>query len=65
VNKEPQYTNLEVHVNFVGYMSQDIIRDIAAVLKKHGYEEFSQEMGTDESGTYFLDKVVFFPKECC
>jgi hypothetical protein len=64
VNKEPQYTNLEIEINFVNEKSQEIIDDIAKVLEKHGWAEFSHEMATDESGVYFKDKVVFYPKEC-
>ena len=56
-----KYTNLEIEVNFVNEHSQKIIAAIAALLKQHGYEEFAQEMGMDESGVYFKDKVVFFP----
>ena len=55
-----KYTNLEIEVNFV---NETIITAITALLKQHGYEEFSQEMGMDESGVYFKNKVVFFPKE--
>ncbi len=61
---EPKYTNLEIEVNFVNEKSPEIIEEIAAVLRKHGWTEFSQEMGMDESGVYYQDKVVFFPKEC-
>lgn len=64
MDKEPQYTNLELEINFVNEKEQEIINDIAAVLKKHGWNEFSQEMGTDESGVYYRTKIVFFPKEC-
>lgn len=64
MNDYPKYCdcNLELEINFVNEKSQEIIDDIAAVLKKHGWIEFSQEMGMDESGVYFRDKVVFFPK---
>lgn len=61
---EPQYTNLEIEINFVNEKSQQIINEIAAVLKKHGWTEFSQEMGMDESGVYYRDKVVFYPDGC-
>lgn len=64
MDKEPQYTNLELEINFVNEKSQEIISDIAAVLKLHGWTEFSQELGKDPSGVYYRDKVVFFPKEC-
>jgi len=60
----PQYTNLELEINFVNEKSDEILNDIAEILKKHGYTEFSKEMGMDESGVYQRDKVVFFPKEC-
>lgn len=58
------YTNLELEINFVNDKSDEILADIAKVLEKHGYGEFSKELGMDESGVYYLDKVVFFPKEC-
>jgi hypothetical protein len=64
MNDYPKYTNLELEINFVNEKSQEIINDIAEVLKKHGWTEFSQEMGMDESGVYFRDKVVFFPEYC-
>lgn len=61
---EPTYTNLELEINFVNEKEEEILADIAAVLKKHGWTEFSNEMGMDESGVYYRNKTVFFPKEC-
>jgi hypothetical protein len=64
MSKFVDYTNLELEINFVNEKSDEILADIAKVLEKHGYSEFSKEMGWDESGVYQKDKVVFFPKSC-
>ena len=58
-----KYTNLEIEIAFVNEKSNKILNDIADVLKKYGYVQYTMEMGTDESGVYQIDKVNFLPKE--
>lgn len=66
--ENPQYTNLHVEINFVQHgefdKSEEILDAITELLKEHGWESFSGSGGMDESKTFYLNKAVFFPKEC-
>ena len=60
----PDYINLELNINFTNEKTNEIINAITGLLESYGYEEYSTQMGPDDSGVYEIDKMVFFPKEC-